>query len=579
MTMVQTSTIKTAPLQPSAERDTSPILRGDRILGALRWILISAVGAYGLAFDRFSLWPLERANLAFWGFLIWTLVATALLIMPTVRNQRTWLVIGDLLGFAGLTFADPQRPNAYEALVFLPLIAAGLRLRRAELVPVSVLAAIVAAVLQFDQSGRDVVTGLARVITFAAIPWLVHLLSEQWSADNRQFVRNAEQQTLTALSHAEEYRERMRALYEAAVTLGATANAPSVLDAMLNECAKLVPYRACAILLPTEVRDEVGVAAGRNLLSSELQMRFTVGAGTLGTLLRGGSGGVLPIANHTEFSPLPSLLACRTLLLLPLRAARRTYGVLVIGSDAEQFTAEQMEMVSALAGYSIVAFQNARLSADLCEQRTGLLERESELRRKLNRDLHDGPAQALAAITMNLQFINRLHEREPERVPSEMQKVIKLAQRANHEVRTLLFELRPMMLEAQGIVATLQRYFERFADSPTRLILQNNEIEPLERNVQTILFHLIQESVNNAMKHAQATVVTVHLQRTEGEVTLRVEDDGKGFDIEKVRENYEDRGSFGLLNIEERAKLVNGTAEIRSAPGKGTSVDVRIPID
>jgi signal transduction histidine kinase len=136
-----------------------------------------------------------------------------------------------------------------------------------------------------------------------------------------------------------------------------------------------------------------------------------------------------------------------------------------------------------------------------------------------------------------------------------------------------------MMLEAQGIVATLQRYFERFANSPTRLILQNNEIEPLERNVQTILFHLTQESVNNAMKHAQATVVTVHLHRTPGEVTLRVEDDGKGFDLEKVRENYEDRGSFGLLNIEERAKLVNGTAEIRSAPGKGTSVDVRIPID
>jgi len=577
--MVQTSTIKTVPLQSSEARDMSPILRGDRILGALRWILISAVGAYGLAFDRFSLWPPERANLAFWGFLLWTLVATTLLMMPTLRHLRSWLVIGDLLGFASLTFADPQRPNAYEALVFIPLIAAGLRLRRAELVPVSVLAAIVAVVLQFDQSGRDVVAGLARVITFAAIPWLVHLLSEQWSADNRQFVRNAEQQTLTALSHAEEYRERMRALYEAAVTLGATANAPSVLDAMLNECAKLVPYRACAILLPTEVRDEVGVAAGRNLLSSELQMRFTVGAGALGPLLRGGSGGVLPAANKTEFSPLPSLLACQTLLLLPLRAARRTYGVLVIGSDADQFTAEQMEMVTTLTGYSIVAFQNARLSAELREERAGILERESEMRRKLNRDLHDGPAQALAAITMNLEFINRLHEREPERVPSEMQKVIKLAQRSNHEVRTLLFELRPMTLEAQGLVATLQRYFERFADSPTRLILQNNEIEPLDRNVQTILFHLVQEAVNNAMKHAQATVVTIHLHRTEGEVTLRVEDDGNGFDLEKVRENYEDRGSFGLLNIEERAKLVDGTAEIRSAPGKGTSVDVRIPID
>lgn len=568
----------TAPV--SAERDNSALLRGDRIYAALRWLLLSAIGAYGTATGDLRLWPPDAwnaASLAFWGLFLWTLIASVLVFLSALRNIRPWLHTGDLLGFAGLAYAAADTQIAFEILVFLPLIAGGLRMSRRELIPLSLLAGILGLLIQINQANATLISSVGRFVTFAAIPWLVHLLSEQWITDNRRFVRAAEQQAAAALDHAEQYRERMRALYEAAVTLSATASAQSVLDAMLNECAKLVPYRASAVLLPTDARDEVGVSAGRNLIPSEMQTRFLVGAGTLGTLLRGGTGGVLPESNKAELSPLPSLMACRTVLILPLRAARRTYGVLIVGSDADQFTAEQMEMVNTLSGYSIVALQNARLTSDLRDERATLLDRESEMRRRLNRDLHDGPAQSLAAITMNLEFIKRLIEREPDRVLDELNKVIRLAQRSNHEVRTLLFELRPMTLEAQGLVATLKRYFERFADSPTKIVIDSADIEPLDRNIQTILFNIAQEAVNNAFKHAQAHTIRIRLIRTNDLVTMRIEDDGLGFDLAKVRENYEERGSFGLLNIEERARLVNGTAELRSAPGKGTSVDVQIP--
>jgi signal transduction histidine kinase len=97
--------------------------------------------------------------------------------------------------------------------------------------------------------------------------------------------------------------------------------------------------------------------------------------------------------------------------------------------------------------------------------------------------------------------------------------------------------------------------------------------------VQTILFNIAQEAVNNAFKHAQAHTIRIRLNRTIDQVTMRIEDDGRGFDLDKIRENYDERGSFGLLNIEERARLVNGTAELRSAPNKGTSVDVQIPLE
>lgn len=568
--------------QPVAEHYRGAMLRGDRIYAALRWLLLSALGAYGAASGSMMLWPpasWNLATLALWGFAFWTVIASMLLFSPALGAMRPWLYLGDVVGFAILAYLSVERASTYEALMFVPLIAAGLRLRRRDLVPVSALSALVGLAIHLNQPDRDLASGIARLITFATVPWLVHLLSEQWSQDNRRFVQTAEQQAQTALQHAEEYRGRMRALYEAAVTLGATANAPSVLDAMLNECAKLVPYRACAILLPTDVRDELGIVAARNLAPLELQTKILVGSGTLSTLLRGGNGGVLPDANKAELSSLPSLTACRTVLLLPLRAARRTYGLLALGSDLEQLTAEHMEMVTTLAGYSVVALQNARLSGDLREERMLVLQREADMRRKLNRDLHDGPAQSLAAITMNLEFVKRLMEHEPERVLPELNKVIRLAQRSNHDVRTLLFELRPMTLEAQGLVPTLQRYFERFTDGPTKVLIESDDLEPLDLHVQSILFNVTQEAVNNAIKHAEATTIRVVLRRANDQVTLRIEDDGKGFDLSQVRDNYEERGSFGLLNIEERAKLANGLAEIHSVPGQGTQIEVCIPLE
>jgi len=115
-----------------------------------------------------------------------------------------------------------------------------------------------------------------------------------------------------------------------------------------------------------------------------------------------------------------------------------------------------------------VALQNAQLIYDLQQERTKLLSKEEEVRHQLARDLHDGPAQSLAAITMNVEFIKRLLDRDPQRVLPELDKLGQLAKRTTHEVRTMLFELRPLALETQGLDVTLHQYFERFRDNPTK---------------------------------------------------------------------------------------------------------------
>lgn len=154
------------------------------------------------------------------------------------------------------------------------------------------------------------------------------------------------------------------------------------------------------------------------------------------------------------------------------------------------------------------------------------------------------------------------------------------AQRANHEVRTLLFELRPLVLETQGLVTALEQYVQRFENQPKpRIVLRaDTSVPPLTKRTQSALFGVVQEAVNNALKHAHADHIWIRLSEQAREVTLVIQDDGRGFDLQAVQASYDERGSFGLLSLNERTALVGGSTELTSAPGQGTTVRVKVPV-
>jgi signal transduction histidine kinase len=255
----------------------------------------------------------------------------------------------------------------------------------------------------------------------------------------------------------------------------------------------------------------------------------------------------------------------------------------VVATD-QVLSTDQVEMLMALANYAIVALHNAQLIYDLKEEREKLLSREEEVRHQLARDLHDGPAQAMAVITMKAEFIKRLLERDPAQALAELDELSAIAKRTNYEVRTMLFELRPLMLETQGLKVTLEQYLERLRAKAgdTAIILEGSDIEQvrLGSKVEGALFNIIQESVTNAIKHAKARNIWVRLRHLPNQMLeVVVQDDGVGFDKAAVLKSYERRGSLGLLNIDERARLVGGRAEIDSAPGQGTRITVFVPVE
>lgn len=572
------------------------LLGGDRFYIAARWAVFILLMVIGSLLAEQPIWPLVPSMapvlLLAWAYGLFNLLATVALFVPSL----TWLLnaafVVDILFISGFTYLGQKPRDLFYPLYLLPLVSAAFRLR-----PLSSLVTGICAALMYvladllarigPNNGTPPTELLAllglllRAVALVCIPWLTSSLAERWTANNRLSVELAEQKQQNALGEANAYRDQMRSLYEVAYTLSTTMNYQSVLDTMLIESRKLVPHSCALVLLSTGQPDELYVAASYGVGDLDQQQRLQLGAGQIGQVLRTLDASLIDdVSQQPELAPIGALAHCHAACLIPLRAALRTYGLLLVASDQPNaFNHEQLGMLTALANYAIIALHNAQLVYDLRQERSKLLSKEEEVRHQLARDLHDGPAQALAAITMNVEFIKRLLERDPKRVVGELDKLGALAKRTTHEVRTMLFELRPLALETQGLDVTLRQYLERFQSTTTKIVLESSEISvDLDTKVEGTLFNIIQEAINNALKYAKAGHVWVRLKQTPTALEVTVQDDGCGFDLQKVLSSYEQRGSFGLLNIEERAKLIGGASEMMSAPGQGTTVRVTIPI-
>ncbi len=528
-----------------------------------------------------------------WGYALFTLLATIGLMVARFRtNVAQAALILDIVFFILLVYTNRTGYDLIYPLFVVPLVGATILLPRNIGYMLGAFAALGYGVAYIVNVAEDInrsiysdplallTLGLhAALLVF--IPWLTGGLVERWSADNRRQVEAAEQTRAVALAEADAYRNRMRALYEVAYTISTSGSYQTILDTTLVESHKLAPYTCALVLLASGQTDELFVAASQGLSDAERIKRINLGTGSISQALRETEPFVIEdMQAEPVFAPIQTLAGCKSACVVPLRFGMRSYGVMILGSDQQHVYAyEQVEMLLALANYALIALQNSQLVYDLQAERTKLLSKEEEVRFQLARDLHDGPAQALAAITMNAEFIKRLLERDPARVLPELDKLGSLARRTTYEVRTMLFELRPLALETQGLDKTLQQYLERFQKDGSNIILEAEPITvSLESKAEGALFNIIQECVNNALKHARAQHIWVRLKQHADYIEAIVEDDGRGFDLAAVKASYSKRGSFGLLNIEERAELVGGMAEMHSAPGHGTKVRVVVPI-
>ena len=211
-----------------------------------------------------------------------------------------------------------------------------------------------------------------------------------------------------------------------------------------------------------------------------------------------------------------------------------------------------------------------------------MIDVHEEARKKLARDLHDGPTQSVAAMAMRINIARRLVEKNPKSAVDELSKIEELAHRTTKEIRHMLFTLRPLVLESQGLAVALKSMADKMRETYNQNVTVNvdeNIASQMEMGKQGVIFYIIEEAINNARKHAGAANIWVRLNTFQpGLALLEIEDNGVGFDVEAVNKAYENCSSLGMVNLRERTELVNGLLNIQSVIGKGTKVQVYIPL-
>lgn len=287
--------------------------------------------------------------------------------------------------------------------------------------------------------------------------------------------------------------------------------------------------------------------------------------------------------SDAELRRFESFGACRSVLCLPLRSGRESYGVMLIGSHEEDaFKEIHVELMQAVANQAAASLHNARLYVSLLGQRDRLVQVEKDARAKLASELHDGPTQGVAAITMRLNYIRKLLEKKPERVIEEIYKIEDMARHTTKEIRHMLFELRPKALD-QGLEAGLQQLADKMQETYNQnveIVVKDRCDQFLDSQTTQTLFSVVAETVNNARKHASAEHIMVHLGIRGDALVLEITDDGVGFDVDEALANARKReGHLGLINLVERATLVEGVLQIESEIGKGTRTTVHIPME
>jgi signal transduction histidine kinase len=271
-----------------------------------------------------------------------------------------------------------------------------------------------------------------------------------------------------------------------------------------------------------------------------------------------------PRASH--LFPHPTLYP--TLVGVPIRGQDGVLGILgLLGDTPLLFNVEDLGLLGTVAEQLGVAIENARLR----ERAEAAIVMEE--RQRLSRDLHDSVTQLLYSQVLFANAATKsLHAGEGERTAQYLERLGAAAERALREMRLMIHRLRPAALAELGLAGALQRRLEMVEQrAGIATSFTNTAPRKLPTELEQALYHISEEALNNALKHAQATRVRVELRREDGEIALRVEDNGCGFDTSSVTTG------LGLQSLRERAAAVDGALTIETQPGEGTCISARLP--
>jgi signal transduction histidine kinase len=324
------------------------------------------------------------------------------------------------------------------------------------------------------------------------------------------------------------------------------------------------------------------------------EMRMSVGEGIAGRVAQTGEPILLEDISkdpRTVRHDLVSAQGIRGVVSIPLKVKDKVVGVMNVAStEAGHFGSDDVSLLNSIGDYLGTTIEQTRLYQRLARAgeryqallRHALATQEDE-RKRIARELHDETSQALTSLTLSLQAIIGMAEMKGIK-DTELLDMLKKTQSqavyAGNEIVKLMKELRPTLLDELGMYAAIHRY--------AKDILQPQGInvsmdfkgtdKRLPMEVEVTLFRIAQGAIGNILEHSQAKNAAINVECDAKECRLRIEDDGKGFDVRKLTQVESGGRGAGVFTMKERVRLVGGDCHIDSQPGRGTKVNVNVPL-
>jgi len=391
------------------------------------------------------------------------------------------------------------------------------------------------------------------------------------------------------LELAQQRLNQMGIFYQVGQALVTTFDINKLLSDTMQLAADVIDAGAASLMLIDEERNELVFEVSHGSRGNMLrQQRIPLDEGIAGWVARNGYPVVVNDARtDARFSHRVDVrtgFLTQSIAAVPLKIKGRIIGVLEVLNkySGTGFNQEDVRLMSSIAAQAAIAIENARLYQQLRQERDHIIEAQENVRRELARNLHDGPVQLLSAISMSLDHLERLNEVKPEAVHNEIGALRNLVHQAARDARNVLFELRPIILETQGLIAAFEEYVKQLRNSENFAIhFKTIERVNYDTRVAGTIFSVVQEAINNIRRHAEARNVWLMLTIKNNRFIVMVRDDGVGFDVSKTDSSYDRLGSFGILNMRERAKLIEADLRVESrteAPNRGTTIQLIVPL-
>lgn len=207
-----------------------------------------------------------------------------------------------------------------------------------------------------------------------------------------------------------------------------------------------------------------------------------------------------------------------------------------------------------------------------------IIESQEAERRKIAREIHDGPAQSLASMLIRLDLVARMITNEQKNVQQELNDIKEIGQESLTDIRRIMFDLKPALVNDECFSTALKEYFNDYEAKYNFDIefVQFGQEHKYDLAVELGLYRMVQEAITNVRKHAGVNKALVKMEDSGKNLTLIIKDEGQGFDINRMANRQE---SYGILGMKERVKLFGGQLDIKSSPGAGTQIIITVPVE